>query len=57
LTGHREHQGRADAPVMSFCRIGVFVAAREPPRRESGGGTASLPRQPADMDKPLRKAA
>jgi hypothetical protein len=49
----------AVVPVLclAFWLIGVFVAAREPRRRESGAGMASLPQQPADMDKPLRKAA
>ena len=42
---------------LAFWLIGVFVAAREPRRRESGAGTASLPQQPTDMDKPVRKAA
>jgi hypothetical protein len=36
---------------------GVFVAAREPRRRDSSAGTASLPEHPADMDEPERKAA
>ncbi len=36
---------------------GVFVAAREPRRRDSGAGTASLPQHPAVTDEPERKAA
>ena len=34
-----------------------FVAAREPRRRDSGAGTASLPQHPAVTDEPERKAA
>jgi hypothetical protein len=49
----------AVVPVLclAFWLIGVFVAAREPRRRDSGAGAASLPQQPADMDEPQRKAA
>jgi hypothetical protein len=36
---------------------GVFVAARDPRRRESGAGTASLPQHQAVPDEPQRKAA
>ena len=36
---------------------GVFVAAREPRRRESSTGTTSLPRHPASTEEPQRKAA
>ncbi len=36
---------------------GVFIAAREPRRRESSAGTASLPEHLADAEEPLRKAA
>jgi len=35
----------------------VFIAAREPRRRASGAGTASLPQRPAGTDEPQRKAA
>jgi hypothetical protein len=35
----------------------VFIAAREPRRRESGAGTASLPEHPAATDELQRKAA
>jgi hypothetical protein len=42
---------------LAFWLIGVFVAAREPRRRDSGAGMTSLPQHPADMDEPLRKAA
>ena len=35
----------------------VFVAAREPRRRGSAAGTASLPQHPAAIDEPERKAA
>ena len=38
----------------------VFVAAREPRRRDSGAGTASTPQHPAEMgeiEEPARKAA
>jgi hypothetical protein len=36
---------------------GVFVAARDPRRRESGTGTTSLPQHLAATDEPQRKAA
>jgi hypothetical protein len=36
---------------------GVFIAAREPRRRQSGTGTASLPQHPAATDESQRKAA
>ena len=36
---------------------GVFIAAREPRRRQSSAGTASAPRDPAVTDEPQRKAA
>ena len=36
---------------------GVFVAAREPRRRDSSTGMTSLPQHPAAMDEPQRKAA
>jgi hypothetical protein len=36
---------------------GVFVAAREPRRRDSGAEAASPPQYPAVTDEPQRKAA
>jgi hypothetical protein len=36
---------------------GVFLAAREPRRRESSAGAAPLPQHPAIADKPESKAA
>jgi len=36
---------------------GIFIAAREPRRRQSGAGTASLPQHPAVTDGSERKAA
>ena len=42
---------------VAFWLGSVFVAAREPRRRESSTGTASLPRHPADVEEPQRKAA
>lgn len=36
---------------------GVFVAARDPRRRETGAGTTSAPQRPASTDEPARKAA
>jgi hypothetical protein len=48
------------AVVAALCLAiwigGVFVAAREPRRRDRAG-TASLPQPPADIDEPQRKAA
>jgi hypothetical protein len=35
----------------------VFIAARDPRRRESSAGTASLPQAPANAEEPQRKAA
>jgi hypothetical protein len=35
----------------------VFIAARDPRRRESGAGTATLPERPTAADEPARKAA
>jgi hypothetical protein len=37
--------------------IGVFVAARDPRRRDSSAGTTSLPQHPAVTNEPQRKAA
>jgi hypothetical protein len=42
---------------LAIWLIGVFVAAREPRRRDSGAGITSLPQHPADMDETERKAA
>jgi len=44
---------------LAFWLIGVFVAAREPRRRDSGSGTGttSLPQHPAVTEEPERKAA
>jgi hypothetical protein len=36
---------------------GVFVAARDPRRRETGAGTTPLPQHPASTDHSQRKAA
>jgi hypothetical protein len=36
---------------------GVFFVARQPRRRQSGAGTASLPQHPAGREEPERKAA
>lgn len=36
---------------------GVFFVAREPRRRKSSAGMASLPQHPADTQEPERKAA
>ena len=49
----------AVVPVLCLAiwLIGVFVAAREPRRRDSGAGTASLPQHPANAEEPKRKAA
>ncbi|MGH3222465.1 MAG: hypothetical protein ACRDPY_27860 [Streptosporangiaceae bacterium] len=35
----------------------VFIAAREPRRRDSGAGTVSTPEQPIEAEEPQRKAA
>jgi hypothetical protein len=42
---------------LAIWLIGVFVAARDPRRRQSGAGTASLPERPASTEEPQRKAA
>jgi hypothetical protein len=42
---------------LAIWLIGVFVAARDPRRRDSGAGTASLPQHPAEMAESQRKAA
>ena len=49
----------AIVPVLCLAiwLIGVFVAARDPRRRDSSAGTTSLPQHPADTDDPQRKAA
>ena len=46
--------------TLAIWLISVFVAAREPRRRDSGAGTASTPQQAAEMEameEPARKAA
>jgi hypothetical protein len=49
------------AVVAAVCLViwigGVFVAAREPRRRQSSAGTTPLPQHPADVEEPQRKAA
>jgi hypothetical protein len=51
----------AIAVVAVFCLAiwiaSVFIATREPRRRESGAGTASLPQHPAETEEPQREAA
>jgi hypothetical protein len=49
----------ATVPVLCLAiwLIGVFVAARDPRRRDSGAGTASLPQHPAVTEEPQGKAA
>jgi hypothetical protein len=42
---------------LAIWLIAVFVAARDPRRRGSSAGTASLPQHTSDMDEPQRKAA
>jgi hypothetical protein len=37
--------------------VAVFVAARDPRRRESSAGTASLPQHQANAEETQRKAA
>jgi hypothetical protein len=49
----------ATVPVLTlaFWLISVFVAAREPRRRDSGAGTAPLPQQLPDTEESQQKAA
>ncbi len=49
----------AVVPVLCLAiwLIGVFIAARDPRRRESVAGTTSLPEHPAVTDESRRKAA
>jgi hypothetical protein len=49
----------AIVPVLCLAAwlIGVFVAARDPRRRETGAGAMSPPRHPASTDQSQRKAA
>jgi hypothetical protein len=49
----------AVVPVLCLAiwLIGVFVAARDPRRRESSAGTASLPQHQTNVEEPRRKAA
>ena len=42
---------------LAIWLVGVFIAARDPRRRESGAGTTSLPQHPASPEEPQRKAA
>ena len=42
---------------VAFWLGSVFVAAREPRRRESSAGATSLPQQAAGTEEPQRKAA
>jgi hypothetical protein len=42
---------------LAIWLVGVFVAARDPRRRQSIAGTASLPQHQADVEEPQRKAA
>ena len=41
---------------LAIWLIGVFVAARDPRRRDHAAGTTSLPQDPAVTDEPQRKA-
>jgi len=43
--------------LLAIWLIAVFVAARDPRRRDSGTGTTSLPQHPAVTEEPERKAA
>jgi hypothetical protein len=49
------------AVVVAVCLAiwigGVFVAAREPRRRDIGAAATPLPQRPADTSEPERKAA
>lgn len=49
----------AIVPVLCLAAwlIGVFVAARDPRRREISAGTLSPPQQSASTEEPQRKAA
>jgi hypothetical protein len=49
----------AIVPVLCLAiwLVGVFVAARDPRRRESSAGTTSLPQHQANEEEPQRKAA
>jgi hypothetical protein len=42
---------------VAFWLGSVFVAAREPRRRESSTAATSLPQRPASAEEPQRKAA
>jgi uncharacterized membrane protein len=42
---------------VAFWLGSVFVAAREPRRRNASAGTASAPLHPAGVEEPQRKAA
>jgi hypothetical protein len=43
--------------TLAFWLISVFVAAREPRRRDSGAGTATLPQHLPDTEESQQKAA
>jgi hypothetical protein len=49
----------AVVPVLCLAiwLVGVFIAARDPRRRESSAGTASLPQHQANVEESQRKAA
>jgi hypothetical protein len=49
----------AVVPVLCLAiwLVAVFVAARDPRRRQSGAGTTSLPQHQANEEEPQRKAA
>jgi hypothetical protein len=42
---------------LAIWLVGVFVAARDPRRRQSSAGTASMPQHQGDVEEPQRKAA
>ena len=42
---------------LAIWLVAVFVAARDPRRRESSAGTAAPPQHQADVEEPQRKAA
>jgi hypothetical protein len=49
----------AVVPVLCLAiwLVGVFIAARDPRRRESSAGTPSLPEHQANVEEDQRKAA
>ena len=42
---------------LAIWLTGVFVAARQPRRRDSAAGTVSIPQHRAETDEPQEKAA